>query len=147
MAPSDRTPSRRDVLRTAGAGIVGGLAATGTVTAADGDYTMEFFEDRMYRKYVPPNLGDSGERPLLVVLHGCGEDPHTIKEITGYNELADDEEFVVIYPEQPWRPTPTTAGTGSRTRTPLAATARRASSPGWPDRSSTANPSTPTGST
>lgn len=38
--------------------------------------------------------------PLVVVLHGCGENAKSVSELTGWNKLADNNNFVVLYPQQ-----------------------------------------------
>mgnify|MGYP001797265485 CR=1 FL=1 len=37
---------------------------------------------------------------MLVMLHGCKQDPETFAIGTRMNELADQEGFIVLYPEQ-----------------------------------------------
>jgi len=55
---------------------------------------------RRYRVYRPPDL-QSGERlPLLVMLHGCGQDADSFALSTRMNALARRERFLVLYPEQ-----------------------------------------------
>ncbi|MDZ4100253.1 MAG: PHB depolymerase family esterase [Hydrogenophaga sp.] len=55
---------------------------------------------RRYRLYRPPDL-QSGERlPLLVMLHGCGQDADSFALSTRMNALARRERFLVLYPEQ-----------------------------------------------
>lgn len=52
-----------------------------------------------YRLYVPP--GDSTEpRPLLVMLHGCGQDPDDFAVGTRMNEMARRNGWLVLYPAQ-----------------------------------------------
>jgi poly(hydroxyalkanoate) depolymerase family esterase len=48
-------------------------------------------------EYVPAGLGTG--KPLVLVLHGCGQGA-TDAAATGWNELADQAGFVVVYPEQ-----------------------------------------------
>lgn len=51
--------------------------------------------------YIYNNLPvDSVKKPLVVVLHGCGENAKRAAELTGWNKLADINDFVVLYPEQ-----------------------------------------------
>ncbi len=49
--------------------------------------------------YVPENL-PAGNVPLVVVLHGCAQDAHGMMRLSGWNKLADENGFIVAYPEQ-----------------------------------------------
>lgn len=51
-----------------------------------------------YAVYTPPGVRPGS--PLVVVLHGCTQDPLDIATGTGMNRLADREGFVVAYPQQ-----------------------------------------------
>jgi len=48
-------------------------------------------------EYVPPNLPTG--RPLVVVMHGCTQTAANM-ENAGWNKLADQYQFAVLYPEQ-----------------------------------------------
>jgi poly(hydroxyalkanoate) depolymerase family esterase len=48
-------------------------------------------------EYVPADLTDG--RPLVVVLHGCTQTAASM-EAAGWNKLADQYKFAVVYPEQ-----------------------------------------------
>jgi poly(hydroxyalkanoate) depolymerase family esterase len=55
---------------------------------------------RRFRLYRPPDV-KSGERlPLMVMLHGCGQDANTFAASTRMNRIAMRERFLVLYPEQ-----------------------------------------------
>ncbi|MDB5944710.1 MAG: esterase, depolymerase family protein [Ramlibacter sp.] len=55
---------------------------------------------RRYRLYRPPAM-QSGERlPLMVMLHGCGQDAKGFAQSTRMNRVAARERFLVLYPEQ-----------------------------------------------
>lgn len=53
---------------------------------------------KMFLHYNLPK--DTNKIPLVVVLHGCGENAKAVSELTGWNKLADINNFVVIYPQQ-----------------------------------------------
>lgn len=54
---------------------------------------------RRYRTYVPKGLREGA--PLLVVMHGSGEGPQALRLGTGYgfDRLADQHGFAVVYPK------------------------------------------------
>lgn len=55
---------------------------------------------RRYRLYRPAGVGFGERLPLLVMLHGCGQDAKTFAQGTRMNRIADRERFLVLYPEQ-----------------------------------------------
>ena len=55
---------------------------------------------RDYQLYLPANYKRANETPLVVMLHGCKQDPLTFAEGTRMNQLADRFGFLVLYPEQ-----------------------------------------------
>jgi len=55
---------------------------------------------RRYRLFRPPGV-KSGERlPLMVMLHGCGQEAISFAACTRMNRIAMRERFLVLYPEQ-----------------------------------------------
>jgi poly(hydroxyalkanoate) depolymerase family esterase len=55
---------------------------------------------RRYRLYRPPKLRSDECLPLLVMLHGCGQDANAFATSTRMNRIALRERFLVLYPEQ-----------------------------------------------
>ena len=55
---------------------------------------------RRYRLYRPPDVLFGERLPLVVMLHGCGQDANTFALSTRMNRLAARERFMVLYPEQ-----------------------------------------------
>ena len=55
---------------------------------------------RHYRLYRPPGVRRDERRPLLVMLHGCGQDAAGFAASTRMNRIAARERFLVLYPEQ-----------------------------------------------
>jgi len=75
------------------------------VTVRDGaTYLTRTFSceagSRDYKVYVPSHAG-THKRPLIVMLHGCGQDPDDFAVGTGMNRLAEEQGFIVAYPRQP----------------------------------------------
>ncbi len=55
---------------------------------------------RRFRLYRPPGVRHTERLPLLVMLHGCGQDAAGFALGTGMNRIAARERFLVLYPEQ-----------------------------------------------
>lgn len=55
---------------------------------------------RRYRLYRPPGMGRNESLPLLVMLHGCGQDAEALAASSRMNATAARERFFVLYPEQ-----------------------------------------------
>jgi len=55
---------------------------------------------RPYKLYVPHNYTHGRSTPLLVALHGCTQDPDNFAAGTRFNTLADQYNFLVLYPQQ-----------------------------------------------
>jgi poly(hydroxyalkanoate) depolymerase family esterase len=54
---------------------------------------------RRYRLYVPAAAGD-GLEGLIVMLHGCTQNPEDFAAGTGMNALAEEHRLLVVYPAQ-----------------------------------------------
>ncbi len=65
---------------------------------ADGTHTHASLT-RSYKLYSPPGNVDK-RLPLVVMLHGCTQNPVDFATGTGMNELASSQGFYVLYPEQ-----------------------------------------------
>jgi len=55
---------------------------------------------RDYKVYVPGH-SRGRKRPLLIMLHGCTQNPDDFALGTGMNLLAEEQGFIVAYPRQP----------------------------------------------
>jgi len=55
---------------------------------------------RDYKVYVPSHT-DGSKRPLIIMLHGCTQNPDDFAVGTGMNRLAEEHGFIVAYPGQP----------------------------------------------
>ena len=55
---------------------------------------------RRFRLYRPPDVKFGERLPLIVMLHGCGQDANAFATSTRMNRIAMRERFLVLYPEQ-----------------------------------------------
>ncbi len=79
-APARRTPVKKTDCST---GLVLGIAGA-----------------RRYRLYQPPGVRRNERLPLVVMLHGCGQDAEALAASSRMNLVAAREHFLVLYPEQ-----------------------------------------------
>ncbi len=54
---------------------------------------------RFYLLHLPKSYNPSTPTPLVIALHGGGGNAHHMEEKTGFSLLADEERFIVVYPE------------------------------------------------
>jgi poly(hydroxyalkanoate) depolymerase family esterase len=78
-------------------------SSSGVPRAGPGDFVSRSYTNsygtRAYKLYVPRNyVGKSV--PLIVMLHGCTQNPDDFAAGTRMNELADQHGFLVVYPAQ-----------------------------------------------
>jgi poly(hydroxyalkanoate) depolymerase family esterase len=64
----------------------------GSVTNASGS--------RGYRLRVPAGYTSKSARPLVMMLHGCTQTPDVFAAATQMNSIADENNFLVVYPEE-----------------------------------------------
>lgn len=84
------TPRSEDSATSPKAGSLGSFISATHAEATD---------KREYKLYIPPNVG--GEPlPLVVMLHGCTQNPDDFAAGTGMNEAALKRGFYVLYPAQ-----------------------------------------------
>lgn len=127
--PHNSTSNRRTFLEgitaAGAAGAAGTLAAASPAAASllgcsgedpysgpdlgDGDWIEKYVryttpggmaKPRRYFAYVPPAYDPGDDVPQVTMLHGCGQDPEGFAIGTNANELADEENFIPIYPDQ-----------------------------------------------
>ena len=70
----------------------GGTWASGTVKNSSGTLDYKLWAPSDYRKDKPV--------PLVLMLHGCMQKAEDLASISGMNDLADKNNFLVVYPEQ-----------------------------------------------
>jgi polyhydroxybutyrate depolymerase len=56
-------------------------------------------QQRRYLLYVPDTYDSSTPTALVICIHGFAQWPAHQMEMTGWNELADESGFIVVYPE------------------------------------------------
>ncbi|HET9643395.1 MAG TPA: PHB depolymerase family esterase [Burkholderiaceae bacterium] len=61
---------------------------------------------RRWRLFRPAVIRSRRPLPMLVMLHGCGQDAHVFALSTGMNRVAGRHGFLVLYPEQDRRVNP-----------------------------------------
>lgn len=54
---------------------------------------------RTYYIHIPKSYNPSRPMPLLLVFHGDGGSGRSISNVTGFNTLADQKGFIVVYPD------------------------------------------------
>lgn len=54
---------------------------------------------RTYHLYSPEKLTDQNKLPMVIVLHGGGSDGQSMMRYTKFNDLADRENLLVLYPD------------------------------------------------
>lgn len=54
--------------------------------------------ERTYLFHLPPTNDDAQQLPLVIVLHGGGGDAESAAKMTGMSAKADQENFIVVYP-------------------------------------------------
>ena len=89
-------PSMRAIL-------LGALLALGAV-GCTGPITLyeKFDYDGLTRNYVvemPRDFDGTRSVPLLVVLHGAGQTPNEIRNVTQFGQLVEELGFLAVYPE------------------------------------------------
>ncbi|MDB4968346.1 MAG: phbZ, partial [Myxococcales bacterium] len=77
--------------------VVGALA--GSAHAA-GQFVSDTFNGRAYKVYIPSSYANQ-PMPLVLMLHGCTQDPDQFATGSQMNAVAETNGFIVVYPDQP----------------------------------------------
>ena len=74
-------------------------------TASNAQFTAREIETangrRRYKLFIPSSYDGSKPLPLVVMLHGCTQDPDNVARGTRFNEVAEKSNVIIAYPEQP----------------------------------------------
>ncbi|MEO1084183.1 MAG: PHB depolymerase family esterase [Acidobacteriota bacterium] len=70
-------------------------------TAQAQTFTQESSSGRTYWLYVPSGYQAGADLPLIVMLHGCTQTGDGFATSTGMNAVAEQDDFLVAYPQQP----------------------------------------------
>jgi poly(hydroxyalkanoate) depolymerase family esterase len=80
-------------------------AQAASTSGAEGTFEWATFAGeagtRRYRLYIPASRDAQKPAPLVVMLHGCTQDPDDFARGTRFNLAADETGALVVYPEQP----------------------------------------------
>ncbi|HKP51592.1 MAG TPA: PHB depolymerase family esterase [Chloroflexia bacterium] len=69
--------------------------------ARAGEFITRIYGDRIYKILVPDGYQQGTPIPLVVMLHGCTQNPDDFAAGTEMNTYADLHTFFAVYPEQP----------------------------------------------
>lgn len=66
----------------------------------DADRSLQVGDQtRLYDLYVPASYTGQQAVPLVLAFHGSGGDGKSMEQLTGFNQLAEQEKFIVVYPD------------------------------------------------
>jgi polyhydroxybutyrate depolymerase len=78
------------------------LSSPAAVTPAPGDHDLTLVVDgvrRDYRLHAPPSYDPSQRLPLVLAFHCMPCEPADIEEMSNLSAKADEENFIVVYPD------------------------------------------------
>lgn len=56
-------------------------------------------QDRRYLVHLPPAYDGSEPLPVVLVFHGLTQSVESVRAMTGFDALADEQNFITVYPE------------------------------------------------
>lgn len=72
-----------------------------STTFAAGQFLSYSHNNKSYKVYIPSSYQNGTQVPMVVMLHGCTQDPDQFAAGTKMNTIAERENFIVVYPDQP----------------------------------------------
>jgi polyhydroxybutyrate depolymerase len=70
-----------------------------TIQSGDSQRTLTIDGlERTYLLHIPTGLSSEQPIPLVFVFHGLGENADLIQQASGFNDIADKNNFIVVYP-------------------------------------------------
>jgi len=78
--------------------LLSGLLAWAAISDKTNGTIVSSGETRRYLLYVPKTYNPSKPTPLVISLHPAASWPAAERNISGWNELADEKGFIVVYP-------------------------------------------------
>jgi poly(hydroxyalkanoate) depolymerase family esterase len=91
--PTPVPPTPTPTPAPGGGGQGTGAKFTGSYTGSAGS--------RSYQGYVPSTYVKGTAVPLVVVLHGCTQTADVMRQLTRFDQLAEKQNFIAVFPEQP----------------------------------------------
>jgi polyhydroxybutyrate depolymerase len=73
-------------------------AAASSIRNLTNGAIVSSYQEREYLLYVPPSYDRSARTPLVISMHGGGSYPAQQMNMSGWNRLADEHGFIVVYP-------------------------------------------------
>lgn len=93
-----------NVTRRLLAGFLALLGLLAGSNASAGSWSFDIYGNiwgaREFQTWVPTNYQPGTALPMVLVIHGCLSEPNSMAEVSRFNELADRENFIVVYPRQ-----------------------------------------------
>ncbi len=86
------------------AGLLALLGLLASVTAHAGQWKFDTYGNiwglREFQTWLPTNYRAGTPLPVVLMIHGCLSEPNSMAAVSRFNELADRENFIVVYPRQ-----------------------------------------------
>jgi polyhydroxybutyrate depolymerase len=71
----------------------------GTLAQGDSTRSLSFGgQERSYIVHIPANYNPNNPTPMVLIFHGFGLNAEDMIRITGFNDQADADGFIAVYP-------------------------------------------------